>query len=57
MLANIPAVEMFPRRQPSPRGSGELGPFAHMLLFVAVSLFALAATQYEFLAGLGSGAR
>jgi hypothetical protein len=53
MLAQIPAVTVFPRRTPSPRGSDEFGPLAHMLLFVVVSLLALAATQYEFLAGLG----
>lgn len=53
MLAQIPAVSMFPRRQPERRAPDEHSPFGHMLLFVAVSLLALAATQFEFLAGLG----
>jgi len=53
MLAQIPAVEVFPRREPNRRDPDEHGPFVHMMLFVAVSLFALAGTQYQFLAGLG----
>ncbi|HET7463343.1 MAG TPA: hypothetical protein VFJ82_18975 [Longimicrobium sp.] len=53
MLAQIPAVDVFPRRKPQRRDPDERGPFVHMLLFVAVSLVALAATQFEFLAQLG----
>jgi hypothetical protein len=53
MLAQIPAVDVFPRREPEPRDPDEHGPFAHMLVLVAVSLFALAGTHLEFLAALG----
>lgn len=53
MLAQIPAVDVFPRREPERRDPDEYGPFTHMLVLVAVSLFALAGTHLEFLGSLG----